>query len=177
MHHPPACQVVQDAPMANSVTRLRRSSAKDAPSGSIPDLRDHHHSAIVSLVLPVRFGLKAVARLVLLERTIPVLDQWIPVHACSVLRDLSAALDPVLAERALQGLLHLKLDLQHAYFVPWERTRFQRIFNAHSALPTLFLSMPPLLVCLHAPLAPPTRFLLRDHRNAQRWFAVPEPRA
>jgi hypothetical protein len=177
MHHPPAFQVVQDALMANSVIPLRRSSAKDAPSGSTPDLRDHHHSAIASLVLPALFGLKAAAHLVLLEHTIPVSDQWMPVLACSVLRDSSAASDPVLAEHARQGLLHLKLDLQHAYFVLLERIHFQRIFNAHSALPTLFLSMPPRLASLHAPLAPLTRFLLRDHLFARRWYAVLELRA
>jgi hypothetical protein len=118
MHPPPVFQVVQDALMASSAIKLLRSNAKNVLSGSTPDLRNHHHSAIVSLVLPVRTGLKAAVHLVLPERTIPVSDQWIPVHACSVPPVLLAASDPVPAERAPQGPLHLKLDLQHVAFVP-----------------------------------------------------------
>ncbi len=107
MHHPPAFQVVQDALMANSVTKLHQSCAKNARSGSTRNPKDHHRSAIASLVLLARFGLRATAHHVLLERTIPMSDLWIPVRACCALRDTSADLDLVLALHALQGPLHL----------------------------------------------------------------------
>ena len=107
MRHPPAFQVVQDALMANLVTKFHQSCAKNAQSGSTRNPKDQHRSAIASLVLPARFGLRATAHRVLLERTIPMSDLWIPVRVYCALRDKSADLDLVLAQHALQGPLHL----------------------------------------------------------------------
>jgi hypothetical protein len=107
MHHPLACQIVQDAHMASLVIKLRQLCAKNVLTGSILDPKDQHHSAIASLVPLVRFGLRAAAHLVLLERTIPMLDLWIPMRVCCALRDTSADLDLVYAQHALQGPLRL----------------------------------------------------------------------
>ena len=79
-----AFPVALSARLANSLIKLHRWSAKSALSGFTPVQKAHRLLTIACHVLLVPIGRKAFAPFVLLERSTPSSEHWIPVHACRV---------------------------------------------------------------------------------------------
>ena len=172
-----AFPVALSARLANSLIKLHRWSAKSALSGFTPVQKAHHLLTIACHVLLVPIGRKAFAPFVLLERSTPSSEHWIPAHACRVVQDFIAALDPVLVFLAPQGQFLRFLDLQHAYFAPLEHTHFQQTLSACFVPLTRFLSVFLHLVSPLARVVMRTHFPWRDLLVALFWSVVLEARS
>ena len=76
--------LAQGAQSESFLIKMLQSSAKSALSGFTPVQKAHRLLTIACHVLLVPIGRKAFAPFVLLERSTPSSEHWIPVHAFRV---------------------------------------------------------------------------------------------